>query len=301
VSLPDLPDLAALRLLADVARSGSIGAAGRAAGISQQSASERLRAMELQTGLVLVQRSTRGSALTDAGRLLVEWSTDLLHRADEIRTALETLREERSRELHVHASMTTAEYLLPGWLVRLRAVRPVPVSLHATNSDAVLAAVRAGDADLGFIEGPADLAGLSSAVVGHDEVVLVAAPDDAWARRRTPLRPAALADRALTSREEGSGTRRVVEAGLAAVGVLPATPDVELTTNAGVLASVRAGGAPGFVSRRAAERDLATGALVEVRVADADLRRAFTAVWVGGRTPPAGPVRDLLAIARPQR
>ena len=40
VALPDLPSL---RLLADVARLGSIGAAGREAGISQQSASERLR------------------------------------------------------------------------------------------------------------------------------------------------------------------------------------------------------------------------------------------------------------------
>lgn len=292
-----LPDLPALRLLADVARHGSIGAAGRIAGISQQSASERLRAMEAQTGLVLVQRAARGSTLTSAGRLLVEWSTELLERADEVEVALRTLRQERTEELRVSASMTTAEYLLPRWLVRLRQQRSVAVNLQATNSEAVLTAVRAGEAGLGFIEGPGDLAGLASRVVGDDELVLVAAPDDPWARRRRPLDAAAVAARALTSRERGSGTRGVVEDALVRAGATLTPPDAELTTNAAVVGSVRAGGPPAFLSRRAVERDLESGLLVAVPTTGLDLRRRFTAVWVGGRTPPAGPVRDLLAIA----
>lgn len=293
-----LPDLDALRLLGDVARLGSIGAAGRARGISQQSASERLSAMEVQTRLVLVRRTTSGSSLTEAGRLLVEWSTRLLQQADEIETALATLREERSRELRVHASMTTAEFLLPGWLVRLRRQADgVNVSLRATNSDAVLADVRAGRADIGFIEGPADLNGLAHREVGSDELVLVAAPDDVWAARGRPVSPAQVAARRLTSREHGSGTRAVVEQALQAAGTAPVQPEVELTTNAALLAGVRAGGAPAFVSRRAAELDLASGALVEIAIRGLALTRAFTAVWVGGPRPPAGPVRDLLAIA----
>lgn len=176
-----LPDLPSLRLLADVARHSSIGAAGRGAGMSQQSASERLRAMEAQTGLVLVQRSKSGSTLTAAGRLLVEWSARLLEQAEEVELALRTLRQARSEELHVFASMTTAEYLLPRWLVRLRQQRQVTVGLHATNSEAVLQAVRSGEAGLGFVEGPGDLSGLASKVVGHDELVLVADPTDIWA------------------------------------------------------------------------------------------------------------------------
>jgi len=300
-----LPDLAALRLLADVGRLGSIGAAGRAAGISQQSASERLRATEAQTGLVLVQRSTRGASLTPEGRLLVEWSTELLRVADQIETALVTLRSEHARQLRVSASMTTAEYLLPAWLVALRrqpgSAGEVSVSLEATNSRHVVEAVRDRRADLGFIEGPEATDGLARAVVGRDELVLVAAPDDPWATRRTPLSPHLLGTRALTSREPGSGTRAVVEQALTRAGVDVVRPDAELATNAAVLAAVRAGGAPAFLSLRAVERDLATGMLVRLRVRELDLRRDFTAVWVGWSTPPAGPVRDLLAIARRSR
>lgn len=292
-----LPDLPSLRLLADVARLGSIGAAGRSAGMSQQSASERLRAMETQVGLVLVQRAHRGSALTQAGRLLVEWSVDLLERADEIENALQTLRRGRSDELHVHASMTTAEYLLPRWLVRLRQQRRVAVSLRAANSEDVVAAVRHGEADLGFVEGPVDTAGLATAKVGVDDLVLVAAPDDRWARRRAGISARELATRPLTCREPGSGTRAVVESALATAGERLADPDVEFATNAAILAAVRAGGSPAFVSSRATQADVDLGTLVWVPVAELDLSREFRAVWVGGGRPPAGPVRDLLAIA----
>jgi len=300
-----LPDLVSLRLLADVTRLGSIGAAGRAAGISQQSASERLRAMEAQTGLVLVERSPRGARLTAEGRLLVEWSAELLHQADEVETALATLRGEQRRQLHVHASMTTAEYLLPGWLVELRRqtapagrAAPVSVSLQATNSDHVLEAVRIRAADLGFVEGPATTIGLHTHVVGHDELVLVASPEDPWARRRRPLSAAMLATRALTSRERGSGTRRAYEQAVMRAGVALVEPDAEFATNAAVLAAVRAGGAPAFLSRLAAARDLSAGWLVRLRVVGLDLRRDFTAIWLGGATLPPGPARDLLAIAR---
>lgn len=292
-----LPDLPSLRLLADVAALGGIGAAGRAAGISQQSASERLRAVETRTGLVLVQRAPSGSTLTAAGRLLVEWSRPLLEQADDVEEALRTLREERSLELHVHASMTTAEHLAPRWLVTLRRERGTVASLHATNTRSVLEAVRAGRADIGLIEGPADLAGLASRVVGRDTLVLLAEPGHPWTRRRRPVDVVEVAASGLTGREQGSGTRLVLEDAFRAAGHVPPVPEVELTTNAAVLASVRAGSPPAFVSDRAARGEVEAGRLAEVATDGLDLRRTFTAVWVGASRPPAGPVRDLLGIA----
>ncbi|CAN5369505.1 LysR family transcriptional regulator [soil metagenome] len=293
-----LPDLPSLRLLADVARLGSIGAAGREIGISQQSASERLKSMEALTGLALVQRTRSGSALTAAGRLLVEWSGELLTQADQVEDALRTLRTERSRELHVHASMTVAEHLLPRWLVILRRETSTTATLRATNSYAVVEAVTSGEADLGFVEGPGDLGALSSAVVGTDTLVLVAAPEDPWCRRRTPLTAATIAARPLTSRERGSGTRLAWERALLGGGAVARAPEAELTTNAAVLASVAAGGGPAFVSRHVAERDLASGLVRQIPTQGLDLHRVLTAVWVGGARPPAGPVRDLVAIAQ---
>jgi len=289
--------VAGLRLLVGIARHGSIGAAAKALAVSQQSASERLRGMEAQTGLTLVQRGARGSELTAAGVVVTEWAARLLELTDEIEVALEGLRDERSHSLTVWASMTIAESLVPRWLVQLRRRRDdTSVSLTAANSHDVVDAVASGDAQLGFVEGVEAPRGLRSRAVGADELVLVAAPGTAVARR-TSLTPAEVAVLPLTSREPGSGTRQVVERALAAQGLSLHPSVVELTTATAIRESVLAGSAPAFLSRRVVVRDLDAGHLVGVRTPDLDLHRVFRAVWVGSAQPPAGPVRDLVSIA----
>jgi len=301
-----VPDLAGLRLLVAIGRTGSIGAAARATGVSQQAASERLRSVEAQTGLTLVQRGPRGSELTPSGVVFTEWAARLIDMTDEVETAIAGLREERSRDLSVWASMTIADALMPRWLVQLRrrqTTERVPVtsiSLTAANSHQVEDAVRVGDAHLGFVEGVEAPRHLRSTVVGHDELVLVASPDDPLARRRRALDATAVADLPLTSREPGSGTRDVVERALAAQGLTMHESVIELTTTTAVRESVLAGGAPAFLSRRVVDREVDAGHLVAVATT-LDLRREFRAVWTGTAHPPAGPARDLVAIARRPR
>jgi hypothetical protein len=41
--------------------------------------------------------------------------------------------------------------------------------------------------------------------------------------------------------------------------------------------------------------DLGAGRLRTIAISDLDLRRDLRAIWVGGRIPPAGAVRDLLS------
>ncbi|WP_308284301.1 LysR family transcriptional regulator [Phycicoccus mangrovi] len=299
-----MPDLDGLRLPVGVARAGSIGAAARAEGITQQAASQRLRAVETQVGVTLVRRGPRGSELTESGVVITEWATRLLDLAEEIDTAIEGLRGDRGRDLVVWASMTVAESLMPRWLVRLHQLRPhspTGVTLTAANSRQVLKAIQEGSAHVGFVEGVSKPVGVRSVVVAHDDLVLVTAPGTPLSRRRTPLSPEEVAALSLTSREPGSGTRDVLGAALAHHRLTPREPDVELTSVVAIREAVIAGSAPAFLSRRLVTRDVGSGTLRIVDVADLDLRRHFRACWVGTATPPAGPVRDLIAIARPHR
>ena len=98
-------------------------------------------------------------------------------------------------------------------------------------------------------------------------------------------------------REQGSGTRDVLESALAAHGLAPGPAVAELTTATAVRATVLAGGSAAFLSRRVVARDLDLGHLVEVPT-DLRVQRSFRAVWAGARQPPAGPVRNLVGIAR---
>src|SRR4051794_37397807 len=189
-----VPELGALQLLLAMARLGSLGGAAREMGISQPAASSRIRSMERQLGVALVDRSPRGSRLTDAGALVTDWARRIVEAAEAFDAGAQALRDRRDSRLRVAASMTIAEYLLPGWLLALRAQRPdTAVSLLAGNSATVAERLLSDEADLGFVEGLSVPPGLDSAGIGHDPLIVVAAPAHPWARRPRPPEAAELA------------------------------------------------------------------------------------------------------------
>ena len=299
-----VPELSALDVLLTVAQAGSLNAAAPQLGVSQQAVSARVTAIEAQTGVRLFTRSRSGSSLTPEGTVLAEWASRVLDAAHELDVGLAALRSEHRGRLRVSASLTVAEHLLPGWLVSLHAAARArgehlaEVTLTAANSGVVIEHVRAGGADLGFIESPSVPGGLRSRVVARDELLLVVRRDHPFARRRRPVDPALLAQTPLVSRELGSGTREALAAALrVALGPAQqqADPVLALSTTSAIRSAVQAGAGPAVLSKLAVEDDLATRRLVSVPVIGLDLHRALRAVWLGGQTPPAGAARDLIA------
>ncbi|MFF4232099.1 LysR family transcriptional regulator [Streptomyces sp. NPDC001820] len=292
-----VPDLGALELLLAVARHGSLGRAARAVGITQPAASSRIRSMERQLGVALVDRSPRGSRLTDAGALVTDWALRVVEAAEAFDAGAQALRGRRDSRLRVAASMTIAEYLLPGWLIALRAGRPgTAVSLLAGNSAVVAQRLLAGEADLGFVEGLSVPDGLDGAVIGHDRLLVVVAPSHPWARRRAPLTPAELAATQLILRERGSGTRQVLDSALSAHGGL-AEPLLELASTTAVKAAVVSGAGPAVLSELAVTEELTARRLTSIPLHSVDLRRDLRAVWPTSHRP-TGPARDLLTLTR---
>lgn len=298
-----MPDLPALEALLAVAHEGSLNAASRQLGITQQAMSARITSAETRAGVALVTRTSRGSSLTPEGVVIAEWAGRLLAVASQLDAGLAAFRADKQTRLRVSASLTIAEQLLPGWLVSLQArtERGQPlaeVMLIATNSETVAEQVRRGDADLGFVEGPGSPKGLRSRVIGSDQLVVVVRPDHAWATRREPLSPAELAATRMVSREEGSGTRSVLATAISAALHAPVAMPVALalSSTAAVRAAVLAGAGPAVLSELAVADDLAANRLTAIPVAGLSLRRSLRAIWTGGRLPPAGPARDLLML-----
>jgi DNA-binding transcriptional LysR family regulator len=298
-----VPDLAALEVLLTVAHAGSLNAASRELGVTQQAVSARISSAEARAGVVLVARTPRGSALTPEGVVVAEWAARLLAVAGELDAGLAAFRRTHQVQLRVSASLTIAEQLLPGWLVsfqeRARGLgQPPPeVMLTAANSETVAGQVQRGETDIGFVEGPRIPKGLRSRVIGHDALVVVVRPDHPWARRRGPISAAELAATRLVSREEGSGTRGVLATALAAAldTSMTAPAALALSSTTAVRAAVLAGAGPAVLSELAVAEDIAARRLAAVPVSGIDLRRSLRAIWSGGRIPPIGAARDLLA------
>jgi len=248
-------------VLLGVARTGSLNGAARQAGVSQQAISARIRAMEAQTGVALVHRTPRGSALTADGAVIAEWAARLLEVAAGLDAGIAALRQDRRARLRVSASSTIAEQLLPGWLASFR---PAPdIVLTAANTEQVIGHVAAGSAGIGFIEGPPRPAGPCSKVIGQDRLVVVVAPAHRWARRRA-LSAAELAGTPLVSWEGGSGTRDTLSAALTAAlgaGAAQVPAALSVSTTAAVRAAVLAAVAPAVISEHDPGKRRLAGAL----------------------------------------
>src|SRR6478672_4960434 len=117
---PRMPELRALEVLLAIARTGSLGAAGRELGLTQQAVSARLTSLEGLTGVRLAVRTARGSRLTQAGVVVAEWADQLLGVAQRVDAGIATLREESRSRVKVVASLTIAEQLMPRWLVSMQ-------------------------------------------------------------------------------------------------------------------------------------------------------------------------------------
>jgi DNA-binding transcriptional LysR family regulator len=292
-----VPDLGAMELLLAVIRLGSLGRAAAELGVTQPAASARIAGMERQIGVALLERSPRGSRPTEAGSLVAEWAAPVLAAAQALDAGIGALRERRDTRLRVSASMTVAEYLMPGWLMSLHTALPdTAVTLRAANSADVAAQVLAGEADLGFVEGLRTPAGLDEVRIAADRLHLVVGPGHPWARRRRPVDGAELAATALVLREEGSGTREVLDQALAPYGGT-AAPLLVLASTTALKAAAVTGAGPAVLSELAVADEVARGRLVSVPLTGLDLSRPLRAVWPTG-TRPAGPARELLSLTR---
>jgi molybdate transport repressor ModE-like protein len=291
-----LPDLDSLSLLLAVEETGSVGAAARRFSISQPAASARLRNLEQQLRVVLLERRTTGSTLTAGGRVVVEWARPLVRAGAEFGRNVDALVGDRDDRLRVAASLTVADYLMPAWLIALHSALPdVSVSLQPGNSEKVTELVLAGDAELGFVEGPHAPNEVRSWTVGHDELVLVVGPSHPWARRSEPIGAAELATGSLVLREPASGTRQVLDLALLAHG-LRVRPAMELGSTTAIKHALTGGQNASLLSRLSVTDDLASGTLVSLATPGLDLTRVFRAIWLGAKVP-SGAAGALLAIS----
>src|SRR6266702_614574 len=131
-------DVTRLRVLAAVARHGSVTAAARALNYAQPSVSHHLARLEAETGTRLVERSGRGVRLTDAGRLLAGRAEEILGRL-----------EERIRAASFPSALAT---VVPAAAARLRAEDPgIELLLTETEPQGAVRMLRAGRVDLALV------------------------------------------------------------------------------------------------------------------------------------------------------
>lgn len=167
-------DLVSIRLAVACAQTGSLTNAARDSHLALAAASRRLRELEDALGETLFERHARGLSPTAAGRVFVKHGLTLLQSMEQLGGELADLRQGIARHIRLCASTASISQFLPPLLARYGVLQPdVRVDLEEQVSEAVVATLREGRADIGvFVEGP-DTAGLDVRLFRHDELVIV--------------------------------------------------------------------------------------------------------------------------------
>jgi DNA-binding transcriptional LysR family regulator len=206
-----------LQIFRVVAESGSTAAAAATIALSQSATSAAINELERVLELQLFDRIGKRLQLNDNGRMLLPQALALLDGAGWIeRWALD--RESHIGTLRIGASTTVGNYLLPGVLAGFREILPESarqnwqVQVAIANTSVIAARVAAFELDLGLIEGPCHEPDLTVQPWLEDELVVVTAADDPIVPRgrKRPISLEALAKATWLLREEGSGTREII-------------------------------------------------------------------------------------------
>ena len=287
-ALNQLWDTTRMRLLVEIDRQGSLSAAARAIGIGQPSATQHLRLLEGAAGQPLVERSRRGSRLTDAGRVLAEHAAQALAALTAAEEELQDLAGLQTGTIHLGASTAPGVYVLPDTLGCFRRDYPgVRVEVEVGASGEILDRLLAGRIDLALVGATTADDRIALEPFLDDEIVGIAKPGLLPVKDGT-LAPNALSTQMLLAREPGSSSQQLADAELAAAEVVPSGV-WELGSSEGIKRAAREGLGFAFLSRYAVAEEVGRGDLEQFRLAGRrPLTRSFSVARLARRpVPPA--------------
>jgi DNA-binding transcriptional LysR family regulator len=271
-----------LALFHAVAQAGGISRGAEKARISQPAVSKQIAELEDALGVKLLERLPRGCRLTEAGAILADYAQRWRSVESEAARAIEEYRGLKRGRLAVGASMTIGAYLLPEVVADFHRRFPdIELQLEIANTEHIQRALVNGSIEVGLTEGPIESDELESTVFFQDELVAIApARHPLLKKKNVTVRE--LCREPFILREEGSGTRAVVERALRRKG-MKIKPLLSLASPEAIKNLVAAGIGLAIVSRLIISLELQTGALGVVPLKDLTIRRPLHLQRIRGR------------------
>jgi molybdate transport repressor ModE-like protein len=281
--LHGLWDTTRMRLLVEIERRGSLSAAAAAIGIGQPSASQHLRLLEAAAGQRLVERSGRGSSLTDAGKVLAGRAAQALATLGAAEEELHALAGLQTGTIHIGASTAPGAYLLPDTLGCFRRDFPgVTVEVEIAASGEILDRLLAGRVQLAIVGAQQADPRVRLVPFLEDEIVGIAKPG-LLPLEAGKLNPEEISSLTLLGREAGSSSRDLVEHELQSIKIRPCTT-WELGSTEAVKRAAREGLGVAFLSRYAVAEEIERGVLETFRLRGRPpIRRDFSIATLAGR------------------
>ena len=268
-----------LQVFHTVARLLSFTKAAESLHMTQPAVTFQVRQLEEQFNTRLFDRTHNRISLTEAGQRVYEYADRIFDLYAEMENAVRDMTGEISGMLVIGASTTIAEYMLPSLLGDFKKQYPdINVHLKVSNSDGIVSMVENNDIDLGVVEAPVMNKNLVVEECRKDRLVAIVPPQHSLVAEES-VKIRELLENAYIAREEGSGTREVIQEYLTELGLQPSDVHVsmELGSPEAIKGAVEAGMGVSIVSEVTIHKELQLGSLVALEL-DPPIQRPFSFV-----------------------
>ena len=180
-----------LRILIEVANSGSFSAAADALSYTQSAVSQQVAALEAETGVTLLERLPRGVRLTPAGEVLLTYAEGIIARLHAAEAEMAAIAGLRGGQLRMASFPTAGATLMPLAIAIFRAQHPeVELTLAEGEPEEIAPRLSAGEFDIALLFEFADTSqslgpDLNRLALFEDPMFLALPADHPLARRRT--------------------------------------------------------------------------------------------------------------------
>ena len=221
---------------------------------SQPTTSLKIKSLEEELGLDLLDRGSSGIQPTAAGMLVYQASKEMVQRWRKLEDDLRVFENTLTGTLSIGASTIPGTYLVPRWVKKFRSLYPnVAVTIEISDSKEALRKLQNQLVDVSITGLPSDLKEFSYKQVSSDALVLIAPYHHPLGLSNEPTFEQ-IKQFDFVFREEGSGTRKVMEDYLSihSHSLADLNSVVSIGSTEAVIAAVEAGLGISFVSKLAA-------------------------------------------------
>ena len=277
-------DLRQLQAYVSVVDNAGFGAASRALHLSQAAVSERIANLEQAVGIRLLDRSPRSIRTTSVGKRFYTLARQLLEHREAMKLELSELAGVIRGTLNIGASTIPGEYVLPPLLPRFCSDYPqIELNMRIHDSAEVMDHVHSGEVEVGIVGArPVDKHFTVEQLWGDRLLLVVPAGHRLIGRKRVGVNE--IAKYPFIIREQGSGTRKLVEAVFTNREIELPRVTATLGSTTAVKEAVIAGLGVTLISERAVRKELAAGILAVIEVQGLQFDRNFLLITDRHRT-----------------
>jgi len=281
-------ELQLLKTFCAVAEKKSFTKAGELVHRTQSTISGQISELERFYGTILFDRSQIEITLTQDGELLLNYAKRILKLVDESKERISEAKNIIEGNLIIGASTIPGTYVLPPILGMFKQKYPaVNVSIPVSNSKDVITKVLNRTIEIGVVGEKIKDAKLKYIDLAKDRISLVVNSSHPWTKRENSISLEELITGKFIWREEGSGTRAVIEEALKNKGIVgtyrytPLQIVMELGSTEAVKEGIKAGLGISFLSEWAIKND---PSLKKVEIKNFDIIRDFYIVFLSAGT-----------------